>query len=648
MPPSFKLPRIACSPNRRWTLRDKIAAATLFLATAAVVLWQNAHVAVLWDISYTLDSSWRIASGQMPYRDFPFVHAPIPFLIQAAIIRLTGRVFFHHVIYAAFFGGLGTVLTWRIALHTLQGRVQAAWTIAVLLAAPLTVLGLYCVLPHPSYDCDCAFSILVAVWFLQRLEPDANTTPQPVSDSVRGPVRAPVRNLSSGLVAGAAVCLPLFYKQNMGLPFLLAALCAVGLVLGAQLLQRGKTGRNFESRLNALWAVLAGAAATLAAAALLLQVSAGLGNYLHWTIVFAGQRRLPSWANMLSDYRDPNLHWTLPCIAVALLLLRIGKTRLLRSRSAVSFALLAAPFVFALCSLYLYDDADERGDSLLALWPLLLILAAALVIWNLVRLRRNPTLRALLPFIVLAAIQGTFMSQQLWGSTYAIWPLLTLLLAEMIAFLAAFATSNPSRALDKPTQLRAPGMLSSVARWGYRWSLAFGNQGKLTATWLPAALTSLIAATLLVLGAFYTASEERLTYADLPDGPVLHSAFPTLAGMATPGPYIPQFDELLRYAAAEIPFNDGLILLPGEDPFYFATGRVPQFPVLLFDPATDPYSPADIASLVRSRNIRWLIVKRTLQIKGSPMPQPEATLAALQTEFTLHTRLSGYDIYLRR
>jgi len=37
--------------------------------------------------------------------------------------------------------------------------------------------------------------------------------------------------------------------------------------------------------------------------------------------------------------------------------------------------------------------------------------------------------------------------------------------------------------------------------------------------------------------------------------------------------------------------------------------------VLLFDPATDPYSPAQLLELVRARNFRWLIVKRELQIK---------------------------------
>jgi hypothetical protein len=224
-----------------------------------------------------------------------------------------------------------------------------------------------------------------------------------------------------------------------------------------------------------------------------------------------------------------------------------------------------------------------------------------------------------MPVILLAGIHGTFLSQQLWGSTYAIWPLLILLIAEMIAFLAGLA---PLTSIPDYNAQPAPA-------------------------WLPTALTALIAATLLVCGAFYTASEERLSYADLPDGPVMHSESPHLAGLSLAGPYLPEFDELLRYAAAQIPFNDGLILLPGEDPFYFATGRVPQFPVLLFDPATDPYSPQQIVALAQAHNIRWLIVKRNMQMKVNPMPQREATLKLLENQFTLQTHLRSYDIYRR-
>jgi hypothetical protein len=574
----------------RWALRDSLASLGLFLATACVVLWQNAHVAVLWDTSYVLDSAVRFAHGQAPYRHFPFVHPPLTFLIQAAIIRFTGRVFFHHVLYAAAVGGLGTVLTWRLALATLRGRARAAWVVALLVAAPLAVLGIYSIIPIPEYDGDCTFWILIALWLLQRA--DAK------------------RSIVSGLAAGVGLCVPLFCKQNMGLPFLAAAVGAVLLVLALALMRmrRGQASAEAPEALTLL-SILAAACATLFAAVLALHWTAGIRNYVHWTIRFAGERRLPGFGAMLAIFRDPSLLWTLPCVAAALLLLRLAPLRLRWARIA-AFALLAAPFLFALASLLIYDDADERGDSLLALWPLLLLLAAVSAIMNLLRLRREPSVRALFPLIVLAAICGTFMSQQLWGSTYAIWPLLALLVAEMLASLRRFTTRAAS-------------------------------------PWFVPALAALISITLLICGGFYTASEDRLSYVNLPYAPVEHSAFPQLAGMTTPGPYLPELDELLRYAQANIPQDDGLILIPGEDPFYFATGRVPRFPVLLFDPTTDPYSPAEAAALVRSQNIRWLIVKRDLQIKVDTTPNRAATMQALMGEFTLAARLRGYDVYRR-
>ena len=198
----------------RFALRDWIAGLALFAATACVVLWQNAHVAVLWDTSYVLDSATRFALGQMPYRDFPLVHAPLTFLIQAAIIRLTGRVFFHHVLYAAVVGGLATVLTWRIALASLRGRIAGSHgLVALLLAAPLTVLGIYCIIPIPEYDCDCAFWILVALWLLQRAE------------------REEGRCAAGFLPPASRLCLPLFTNRIWGCRFLLAAIGAVLLVL---------------------------------------------------------------------------------------------------------------------------------------------------------------------------------------------------------------------------------------------------------------------------------------------------------------------------------------------------------------------------------------------------------------------------------
>jgi hypothetical protein len=125
----------------------------------------------------------------------------------------------------------------------------------------------------------------------------------------------------------------------------------------------------------------------------------------------------------------------------------------------------------------------------------------------------------------------------------------------------------------------------------------------------------------------------------------VRSAFPALAGLATPGPYVPEIDELLRYADRNIPLNDGVLLVPGEEPFYFATGRMPQFPLAFFDPTIDPYSPEETAALVRARKIGWLIVKTDVQTKEDPTPDRAELMTLLMQQFTLVARLRGYDVY---
>jgi hypothetical protein len=561
----------------------------LSLATGVFVLWQNSRLAVLWDISYLLDSASRMALGQLPYRDFPLVHAPLTFLLQAAILRLTGHVYFHHVLYAALAGALATALTWRITLNLLRSRLTSAWPVSLLLSAPLAVLGIYSIFPTPFYDCDCILSILIALSLLQRLD----LTPRP--------------SLLRASVTGFALVVPLFFKQNIGLPFLLTALFVLILLLVAGRWRRDIAGPTTPQAATLL-TVSAAALIALLAAALLLQLTVGLGNYLHWTVQFAAQRRLPGLGDMLSVFAEPALLWQLPAIAAALLLLHTRAASRLWCR-ILAFALLTSPFLWTLLLLVLHTDPDDRADDLLALWPLLLVLAAAFALVSLVLAlkRRTLTLRTLLPFLALATILGTLLSQQLWGSTYAIWPLLVLLLAELSTCL----------------QLPAAEPL------------------------LPP-LTSVIAATLILCGGLYAVSAERLDYAQLHDGPLQRSTLPALRGMATRGPWLPAFDQLVHFTGAEIPRNDGILLLPGEDPFYYATGRTPQFPVLLFDSTCDPYSPAQLAQLARQRNIRWLILKRSLQLTADPTPQRDATLQLLAQQFTFYRRLDNYDVYRRR
>jgi large subunit ribosomal protein L11 len=397
------------------------------------------------------------------------------------------------------------------------------------------------------------------------------------------------RSVAGRHATGAALVLPVLFKQNMGLPFLFTVVAGVLLVLALAA----------QSRNRVPLGILAGIAGASFLTIALIQITAGLGNYLHWTVHFAAQRRLPGVATVLSAYRDPALLWTLPCAGCGLLLICLPSARRAWAQ-ATAFCLLAAPFAASLLFLLHNGDPGDRADNLLSLWPMLILLTAVVAILN---LRKGVTPARLIPFVVLAAIQGTFLSQSVEGSTYAIWPLLIVLIAGALA------------AIPPSAQKLAPALAATVS------------------------------ITFLICGGLYSLSRNRMNYVDTPDGPQVHATLPPLLGMTTPGSYLPEFEELVRFADREIPAQDGLLIFPGEDPFYFATGRTPQFPVLLFDPTTDPYTPEALLAEARQRNIRWVIVKTHQQSTEDVMPDKAETLSRMQQQFHLYKKLSAYDIY---
>ncbi len=567
---------LANSSRRLWS--DWIAALFLFSATAAVIVWQNSRLGVLWDLSYVLDSSYRISLGDFPYRDFPFPHAPLTFLVQAAIIKLAGRVFWHTTAYCAAVGGLATVMTWRILLNVLRDTLAHVRLIAFLLSLPLAVLGIYCIFPHPFYDPDCTLAILLSVLLLQQLD------------------RQPAASWRAFL-AGATLVIPLFVKQNTGLAFFASAGLGLAALMTIEIFRRRPVRRYVFA--------LGGAIAGLSMALLLIHFSAGLKHYWHWTIEFAAARRTPARGEMLAIYQGKILLLWLALFAAGAILLWFRR-RGQRVLALVSAVLMSVPFAWPAIYLLRDQDASERADRLIGIWPVLLIVAFVIAVAS---IRRRTGIALVLPFILIAAVNGNFMSQQLWGSTYAVWPLFMILFASAIAGLASHSKSS--------------------------------------SLWTTIPLTIVVVASLLISGAFYVRSHERLDYANLTDGEMKRSTLPQLNGLSVRGPWLPDFEELVRYSETNIPRDDGLVLIPGEDLFYYTTGRRPRFPVLLFDHTTNPYSPEEIAKLCRDKNIRWVIVKQDLQLEEDPVENRDHLIELLEQDFEQVESLNNYDIYRR-
>ena len=567
------------SDSRRQFALGWIAALFFLIASALIIIWQNSRLGVLWDLSYVLENSYRISLGDIPYRDFPFAHAPVTFLIQAALIKLTGRVFWHHVVYCGAIGGLSTVLTWRILRNVLREAVPHAGLLAFLFSLPLIPLGIYSIFPHPFYDPDCTFAILIGVLLLQQLERKKHS---------------PLLSL----FAGACLVIPLFAKQNTGLAFLICAVVLLVAVIAIGRLRRQSVRRYAFA--------LAGAVVGLAIMLLLIHFTAGLKNYWHWTIQFAAERRTPARAEMLGIYADKTIVLWIALIAVGVLISFLNRkgSRLLMMLSAL---LIASPFVWPTIYLLHDTDASERADRLLAVWPVLLISSFGVAVMT---IKRRTGITLVLPFLLIGAIHGALMSQQLWGSTYAIWPLFMILLATTLAG------------------------LSSLSR----------QQSSLMTIFL----TSAIVLSLFISGGFYAWSHERLSYANLDEGELKRSTLPQLRGLSVRGDWIPNFEELVRYTEHEIPRDEGILILPGEDPFYYTTGRRPLFPLLLFDHTVNPYTPEEILQICRDRNIRWLIVKQDLQNEDDAVDQGKDQLTeALEQEFEQVESLKNYEIYHR-
>lgn len=574
------------------SVEDWLLGAILFFATAGVVLWQNLRLGVLWDLSYILETSYRISLGDVPYRDFPMPFAPLTFLTQAALIKLAGRVFFHHIIYAAVAGGLATLLTWRILLYLLKEKIPFARLTAFLLSVPLVFLGIYSVFPHPFYDCDCTLAILLVIFLLMQSE--QKNFP---------PLRA--------FLTGTVIVVPLFVKQNAGLAFLAAT---VGSLVFLTVWER----KNRRFVRGYVWTI-AGVASGFALALAFIHLTAGLNNYWHWTIQFAAQRRLPPWPDLLAVYEDPQMIWRIGAFLVGALLFAFNR-RARPTLTLLSIFLLSLPFIWAVVALFTESDPSDQADQLLALWPFLLVVSLAFALWN---LRRDNSvahsgIALALPFILIVTVNGAFLSQQVWGSTYALWPLFMILCACTFSVVFRERMSSASQSATFIPGFPAP--LVAVA---------------------------LVSVSLLVSGWYYVRSNERLSYAKISEGEMVRSTRRELAGLSLRGPWIGEFEDLVRFSQQQIPAADGLLMIPGEDLFYYTTGRRPRFPVLMFDHTLNPLSPEEIQRIARSRDIRWLIVKNQLQVNGEPVEDKSRLLALLEQDFQFVRKVGIYDVYRR-
>ena len=386
------------------------------------------------------------------------------------------------------------------------------------------------------------------------------------------------------LVAGALISVPVFIKQNIGGAFLILAVAA--LVADAFARPAARAGLRW---------CLTGLAVALGLELLALQLIVGIDQYLAWAWTFALAGRGVT-LERVSSFADPSVVWLgLLILGLALVTLRLAA----RLRAPVFLVVLCVALLTRLSAVATFIDVNT-------LFPPLLIVASVFAV---IRAARDGThIDTVLPLVLTGTAAGTLMSLGLNGSTFGIFPLLVLAIAAIVRDLKRFL----------PGTMRLAPVTGAV-----------------------------LALFLTMSGAAYTLTNARLLFVDAnAPGPVVRSEFPSLAGLSAPGPYIGDLDAILTWTRDNVPAEDAIVFLPGEDPVFFALGRRPRMPSVYYYDVANPYSPAEVARIANEVDLRWVFVKDRLQLVEEPALEQDL-IAALTEHASLAAQVGPYRIYRR-
>ena len=385
-------------------------------------------------------------------------------------------------------------------------------------------------------------------------------------------------------IAGVLLTLPLFMKQNIGGAFLFLMLGA----LAVEAVARPSTRRGFR------WC--AGAAVVaLALEVGVLQLIVGVDKYLEWAWTFALAGRGVS-AQRIRAFVDPAILFP---GAVLLALVAVAQRLSPNTRTVASLGGFALLLFWVVLTPALLIAAP-------LFFPPILLAACALAVVR--ALRDGLSFETLLPLVMTGTILGTLQSLGLIDSAFGIFPLLVVATASLVRDLARFV-GRPSRI--------AP--FAGVA----------------------------VAALLTIAGTRYTLDNVRLLFVDVnAAGGVHRSSFSSLIGLSARGPYTGELDAMLGWARDNVPADDPVVFLPGEDPAYFALARRPPLPSVYFYDVATPYTPEELARFADAARVRWVVVKDRLQLREEP-PRVKALTALLTERAALVAQIGPYRVFRR-
>ena len=243
----------------------------------AIPLVQSRNINSVYDISYMITNWYRIAEGQIPYRDFILVHNPGSFIIGGLLFKVFGNSYYVVLSWMCFVNVFALVTLRGILTKIQLNEVQLS-TFTVLLSFVLP----YSVAASPNYDGDSTFAVLLCLSIFLHL------------------ISTKSINWLAWFSLGALSVLPFTIKQNIGVAFVISLLLVLCI------------GGYFRQLLQ----LITGIGFTLTIFALGMSLMGMLANWWNFSIVFAAKSRLE---DPLIHVRDLPKHPEFTVLVLAIL-----------------------------------------------------------------------------------------------------------------------------------------------------------------------------------------------------------------------------------------------------------------------------------------------------------------------------------------
>lgn len=400
-------------------------------------------------------------------------------------------------------------------------------------------------------------------------------------------------------VGGMLVALPSFFKQNTGLAFLILTHLVFVFAL---------VSKRDRIRVKNYLVFVAGTIVCLVFLLIYLQLSSGLENYFYSTFTIPRRTRLPSPAVYLSVFRSFVIIRGIIAWLCAMAILKYLGDRKLLVRLFIVLLIFSPVYLVPLARWILFHK--DYFDQFLTIWPIAIVISVITVLYSFYKIPGVPFFHKSFCLLLILLINAALLAQGYTASHFGIWPLLIILFGQLLYLITNSSLAKYALFVRRIFVINSIGLTISLS--------------------------------IMMITNYHLRAVSSFN----PGEVINHSVFPALNGLSIPGEQIPNFDNLLTFVKKEIPLDEQIMIIPAEDPFYFGSGRIPKFPLYMYDWTLLLYSPQEVLDKVTQYDVKWMVIKIDLQAKWIVnWRNLNSLLVQLKKEFTLYKTLPGYEIY---